>query len=76
MKNIAKSLIEYDILISMKGIGEKLAPRFIAEVGDIRRFHSSSVLIASACIDAPTYHINQDNFVALIEGFLKEVQGL
>lgn len=55
MKNIAKTLVEYDILISMKGIGKKLAPRFIAEVGDVRRFHSASALIAYAGIDAPAY---------------------
>lgn len=59
MKNIAKTLIEYEILISMKGIGEKLAPRFIAEVGDIRRFHSASALIAYAGIDAPAYQSGQ-----------------
>lgn len=59
MKNIAKTLIEYEILISMKGIGEKLAPRFIAEVGDIRRFHSANALIAYAGIDAPAYQSGQ-----------------
>lgn len=59
MKNIAKTLIEYNILISMKGIGEKLAPRFIAEVGDIRRFHSASAIIAYAGIDAPAYQSGQ-----------------
>jgi len=59
MKNIAKTLIEYEILISMRGIGEKLAPRFIAEVGDIRRFHSASALIAYAGIDAPAYQSGQ-----------------
>lgn len=46
---------EYEILISMKGIGEKLAPRFIAEVGDVRRFKSASCLVAYAGIDAPPY---------------------
>lgn len=59
MKNIAKTLLEYNILISMKGIGEKLAPRFIAEVGDIRRFHSAGALIAYAGIDAPAYQSGQ-----------------
>ena len=59
MKNIAKTLVEYDILISMKGIGEKLAPRFIAEVGDVRRFHNASALIAYAGIDAPAYQSGQ-----------------
>lgn len=59
MKDIAKTLVEYEILISMKGIGDKLASRFIAEVGDISRFHSASALIAYAGIDAPAYQSGQ-----------------
>ena len=39
----------------MKGIGEKLAPRFIPEVGDVRRFRNASCLIAYVGIDAPPY---------------------
>lgn len=38
IKNIPKTLVEYNILISMKGIGTNLASRFIAEVGGVRRF--------------------------------------
>jgi len=34
MNNIASTLKEYDILKSMKGIGDNLASRFIAEVGN------------------------------------------
>ena len=55
MKNIAKTLVEDEILISMKGISEKIAPRFIAEIDDVRRFHSASALIAYAGIDTPVY---------------------
>ena len=36
-----------------------LAPKLIAEIGDIRRFHSSKALIAYAGIDAPPYQSGQ-----------------
>lgn len=59
MIDIAKTLLEYEILISMKGIGENLAARFIAEVGDVRRFHNASALIAYAGIDTTAYQSGQ-----------------
>ena len=58
MKSIAYTLLKYDILISMKGIGEILAPRLIAEVGDMHRFYSSSALIVYTGIDAPAYQMD------------------
>lgn len=39
----------------MSGVGDVLGPRLIAEIGDIRRFHSGSALIAYAGIDAPPF---------------------
>lgn len=59
MKQIAKDLLEYKLLISMKGIGENLAASFIAEIGNVRRFHNSSALIAFAGIDAPVHQSGQ-----------------
>ena len=41
LKTLSKMMPEYDTVLAMKGIGETLAPRFIAEVGDPRRFHSA-----------------------------------
>lgn len=61
MVEIAKQLKEFEVLISMKGIGDNLASRFIAEVGDIHRFHSANALIAYAGIDAPAYQSGQFN---------------
>lgn len=55
MKELAKSLPEYEVVRSMGGVGDVLAPKLIAEIGDIRRFHSGSALIAYAGIDAPPY---------------------
>jgi Transposase and inactivated derivatives len=55
MKELAKELKEYTIIRAMPGVGEKLAPRLIAEIGDIRRFHSGGALIAYAGLDSPPY---------------------
>jgi len=55
MKELAKTLPEYSIILDMGGVGETLAPRIIAEIGDVRRFHSRKALIAYAGIDAPPY---------------------
>jgi transposase len=43
----------------MGGVGDTLAPRLIADIGDVRRFHSSKALIAYAGIDAPPYQSGQ-----------------
>ncbi len=55
MQEFAKSLPEYFIVKSMPCIGEVLAPRIIAEIGDVRRFKNKHSLIAYAGIDAPPY---------------------
>ena len=39
----------------MDGIGDVLAPRIIAEIGDVRRFRNKHSLIAYAGIDTPPY---------------------
>lgn len=38
MKELARTLSVYDTVRSMKGCGDKLKPRIIAEIGDIRKF--------------------------------------
>lgn len=55
MQEIARGLPEYDTVRSMSGVGEVLACKLIAEIGDVRRFHNGSSLIAYAGIDAPPY---------------------
>lgn len=55
MIKIASTLPEYATVTSMNGIGNILASRLIAEIGDIRRFHSGSALVAYAGLDAPPY---------------------
>ena len=59
MRLLAKELPEYDMVRSMPGIGDTLAPRLIAEIGDIRRFKNAKSLIAYAGIDAPPYQSGQ-----------------
>lgn len=59
MDELAKELPEYEIVKRMKGVGDKLAPRLIAEIGDVRRFKNSKSLIAYAGIDAPPYQSGQ-----------------
>ena len=55
MQALAKALPEYSLVREMPCIGDTLAPRLIAEIGDVRRFHSKRALIAYAGIDAPPY---------------------
>lgn len=59
MQELAKSLKEYAVVREMAGVGDIIAPRLIAEIGDIRRFHSGKALIAYAGIDAPPYQSGQ-----------------
>lgn len=55
MAAVASNLPEYDIAISFFGISPLTASFLIAEIGDIRRFHSKHALVAFAGIDAPPY---------------------
>lgn len=59
MQALAKSLPEYPVVRAMGGVGNVLAPKLIAEIGDVRRFHSGKALIAHAGIDAPPYQSGQ-----------------
>ena len=55
MNELAKQMPEYNTVMNMKGVGDSIGPRLIAEIGDPRRFHSAKALIAYAGIDAPPY---------------------
>lgn len=55
MQEIATTLPEYPVVRAMAGVGDVLAPRLIAEIGDVRRFHSPGALIAFCGIDAPPF---------------------
>ncbi len=55
MQTIAETLPEYKVLRAMAGVGDRLGPLILAEIGDIRRFHSGKALNAYAGNDAPPY---------------------
>lgn len=59
MNEYAKSTKEYSIVRNMEGVGNRLAVRLIAAIGDVRRFHSAKALIAYAGIDSPPYQSGQ-----------------
>lgn len=63
MQELAKSLPEYTVVRSMGGVGDRIAPKLIAEIGDIRRFHSAKALIAYTGIDSPPYQ--SGNYIGL-----------
>lgn len=55
MQTLAETLPEYAVLRSMAGVGDRLGPLILAEIGDIRRFHSGKALNAYAGNNAPPY---------------------
>ena len=55
MTTLAQMLPEYPIVMKMYGVGPTLGPQLMAEIGDVRRFHSKKALVAFAGIDAPPY---------------------
>ena len=59
MRIIAETIPEYTVLRSMAGVGDRLGPIILAEIGDIRRFHSGKALNAYAGNDAPPYQSGQ-----------------
>ena len=59
MQELAKTLPEYPTVRAMGGVGDVLAPKLIAEIGDVRRLHNAKALIAWAGIDPPPYESGQ-----------------
>lgn len=55
MQKLASALPECLVVMKMFGVGPTLGPQLIAEIGDVRRFHSKKALVAFAGIDAPPY---------------------
>ena len=59
MQNIAETIPEYKVLRAMHGVGDRLGPIILAEIGDVRRFHSAKALNSYAGNDAPPYQSGQ-----------------
>lgn len=53
MQTLSSKLPEYPIVMEMFGVGPVLGPQLMAEIGDVRRFHSKKALVAYAGVDAP-----------------------
>lgn len=56
---LAKTLPNYDSIRSIPGIGDNLAARILAEIGDTKRFNNPSQLVAYAGIDPQIYQSGQ-----------------
>lgn len=56
---LAKTLPNYDSIKSIPGIGDNLAARILAEIGDISRFNNASQLVAYSGIDPQIYQSGQ-----------------
>ena len=86
MQNIAETIPEYKVLRAMNGVGDRLGPVILAEIGDIRRFHSAKALNSFAGNDAPPYqsgqfesrnrHISKRGSSALRKAFFEVMQAL
>ena len=50
MQSLAASLPEYPVVMEMFGVGPTLGPQLMAEIGDVRRFHSKKALVAFAVL--------------------------
>lgn len=59
MQSLAACLPEYPVVMEMFGVGPALGPQLMAEIGDVRRFHSKKALVAFAGIDASPYQSGQ-----------------
>ena len=55
MEQIAQTIPEYKVLRGMHGVGERLGPLILAEIGNVRRFHSAEALNAYAGNDPPPF---------------------
>lgn len=53
MLRLAQLLPEYHVVMEMYGVGPSLGPQLMAEIGDVRRFHSKKALVSFAGIDSP-----------------------
>ncbi|MDF2700894.1 MAG: family transposase [Haloplasmataceae bacterium] len=59
--NLTKQIKLFEILKSIKGIGEQLAAQFIAEVSNLDRFETHNQLIAYAGIEPSVYQSGKYN---------------
>ena len=61
MNRLASALPEYNVVMSMFGVGSVLGSQLIAEIGDVSRFHNKRALVAFAGLDAPPFQSGNFN---------------
>ena len=65
MNRIAQMLPEYETVMGIYGVGEKIGPQLMAEIGDTRRFHSRRAITAYFGYDSENddsgQHISKSN---------------
>ena len=59
MRSLASSRPEYPVVMRIFGVGPSLGSQLMAEIGDVRRFHSKTASVAFAGIDASPYQSGQ-----------------
>lgn len=69
MNRLASSLSEYNVVMSMFGVGSVLGSQLIAEIDDVSRFHNKRALVAFASLNAPPFQ--SGNFNALSRSISK-----
>ena len=55
MLRLASLLPEFDLVMSLQGVGPITGPQLMAEIGDVRRFTHKGALVAFAGVDAPPF---------------------
>ena len=68
---IAETINEYYLILSIDEIGPNLASRILAEIGDIKRFKTREALIAYLGLDpniSQSGQLDGDHFIYLKEG--------
>ena len=61
MNRLASTLPEYNIVMSLFGVGSVLGSQLIAEMGDVSRFYNKRALVAFAVLDAPPFQSGNFN---------------
>lgn len=61
MNKIASTLPEYDIVMTMFGVGSVLGSQLIAEIGDVSRFSNKKSLVGFAGLDASPFQSGNFN---------------
>ena len=75
MQSLAASLPEYPVVMKMFGVGPALGPQLMAEIGDVRRFHSKKALVAVAgfvAVVVEVIHSTEDAGSAFTDFFAVE----